>query len=78
MVAARACDVTVSGAAVLEDVTAGEGAEDFEVVGEVVGDEGGATATPFAMVLVAAQPELAGGGCAGGVTGCPWKKVEEP
>lgn len=45
MVAARACDVTVSDATLLEDVTAGEGAdsaEDFEVgggvEGEVVGD----------------------------------------
>lgn len=38
MVAARACDVTVSDATLLEDVTAGEGAdsaEGFEVEGEV-------------------------------------------
>lgn len=67
--------MTVGDVAELEGgVVVGEGVGE----GEAVGDGVGGAATPFPILLVAEQPELAGAGCAGGVTGCPWKNVEEP
>ena len=36
------------------------------------------SAAPFPMVFVAVHAEDAGTGCARGVVGCPWKKVDVP
>lgn len=51
---------------------------ELEVVGIVPPGDEVVTARPFPIVLVVAQFELAGAGCAEGVIGWPWKNVEVP